>query len=169
MLSDNAIRTLTELFGAANVLHEKEDLLTFGYDATPEIQHLPDVVVFPTATEQVIALVKFAREEGLPIVPRGSGTGLSGGSVAVNGGIVLCLTRLNKILEIDEENLTATAQAGVVTLDFFDALSAKGLFYPPDPGSQKVSTLGGNIAEDAGGLRGLKYGVTRDGTHRRIR
>ncbi|MDH4008126.1 MAG: FAD-binding protein, partial [Desulfuromonadales bacterium] len=86
MLSDNAIRTLTELIGAANVLHEKEDLLTFGYDATPEIQHLPDVVVFPTATEQVIALVKFAREEGLPIVPRGSGTGLSGGSVAVNGG-----------------------------------------------------------------------------------
>lgn len=162
MISKNAISKLTELLGAANVLHEKEDLLTFGYDATPEIQHLPDVVVFPTATEQVISLVKFAREEGLPIVPRGSGTGLSGGSVAVNGGIVLCLTRLNKILEIDEENLTATAQAGVVTLDFFDALSAKGLFYPPDPGSQKISTLGGNIAEDAGGLRGLKYGVTRD-------
>ncbi len=153
---------LTELLGATNVLHEKEDLLTFSYDATPEIQHLPDVVVFPTTSEQVIDLVKFAREEGLPIVPRGSGTGLSGGSIAVNGGMVLCLTRLNKILEIDEENLTGTVQAGVITLDFFNAASAKGLFYPPDPGSQKISTLGGNIAEDAGGLRGLKYGVTRD-------
>jgi glycolate oxidase len=162
MLARNAIQKLTDLLGQTNVLHEKEDLLTFGYDATPELQLVPDVVVFPTSTEQVVNLVRFAREEGLPIVPRGSGTGLSGGSVAAKGGMVLCLTRMNKILEIDEENLTATAQAGVVTLDFFDAVSAKGLFYPPDPGSQKISTLGGNIAEDAGGLRGLKYGVTRD-------
>ena len=162
MLSETAVGKLKELLGAQNVLHEKEDLLTFGYDATPEIQYLPDVVVFPTRSEQVVDLVKFAGEEGLPLVPRGSGTGLSGGSVAARGGMVLCLTRLNKILEIDEENLTATAQAGVVTLDFFEAVAAKGLFYPPDPGSQKISTLGGNIAEDAGGLRGLKYGVTRD-------
>jgi glycolate oxidase len=162
MISKAAIQNLIDKLGATNVLHEKEDLLTFGYDATPEIQFLPDVVVFPTESEQVVEIVNFAREEGLPIVPRGSGTGLSGGSVAARGGIVLCMTRLNRILEIDEENLTATAQAGVVTLDFFNALSARGLFYPPDPGSQKISTLGGNIAEDAGGLRGLKYGVTRD-------
>ncbi|PLX83767.1 MAG: glycolate oxidase subunit GlcD [Desulfuromonas sp.] len=162
MLSAIAIQTLTDLLGVENVLHEKEDLLTFGYDATPQLHHLPDIVVFPTHTEQVAELVHFARDEGLPIVPRGSGTGLSGGSVAVNGGMVLCLTRLNRIREIDEENLTATAEAGVVTLDFFNAVAARGLFYPPDPGSQKVSTLGGNIAEDAGGLRGLKYGVTRD-------
>lgn len=162
MISKTAIQHLIDKLGPANVLHEQEDLLTFGYDATPELQLLPDVVVFPTGTEQVIELVRFAREEGLPIVPRGSGTGLSGGSVAARGGLVLCMTRMNRILEIDEENLTATAQAGVVTLDFFDAVSAKGLFYPPDPGSQKISTLGGNIAEDAGGLRGLKYGVTRD-------
>lgn len=162
MLSTKAIDHLKTLLGDQNVLHEKEDLITFGYDATPEIQYLPDVVVFPTQSEQVIDIVNFAREEGLPVVPRGSGTGLSGGSVAASGGLILCLTRLNRILEIDEENLTATAQSGVVTLDFFNALSAKGLFYPPDPGSQKISTLGGNIAEDAGGLRGLKYGVTRD-------
>lgn len=162
MISKTAIQTLVDKLGAANVLYEKEDLITFGYDATPEIQYLPDVVVFPTESEHVVEIVSFAREEGLPIVPRGSGTGLSGGSVASEGGIILCLTRLNRILEIDEENLTATAQAGVVTLDFFDAVMAKGLFYPPDPGSQKISTLGGNIAEDAGGLRGLKYGVTRD-------
>ena len=162
MLSTHAVKQLTDLLGPQNVLHEKEDLITFGYDATPEIHALPDVVVFPTESEQVVEIVNFAREEGLPIVPRGSGTGLSGGSVAANGGMILCMTRLNRILEIDEENLTATAQPGVVTLDFFNALMAKGLFYPPDPGSQKISTLGGNIAEDAGGLRGLKYGVTRD-------
>ena len=162
MLSDKAVNTLKDLIGEQNVLHEKEDLVTFGYDATPEIQLLPDVVVFPCSSEHVVALANFAREEGLPIVPRGSGTGLSGGSVAAQGGMVLCMTRMNRILEIDEENLTATAQSGVVTLDFFNAVAAKGLFYPPDPGSQKISTLGGNIAEDAGGLRGLKYGVTRD-------
>jgi len=161
-MTKTQINKLTAILGPRNVLHEKEDLITFSYDATPEIQHMPDVVVFPTESEQVIELVKFAYEEGLPIVPRGSGTGLSGGSIAAKGGMVLCMTRMNRILEIDEENLTATAQAGVVTLDFFDAASAKGLFYPPDPGSQKISTLGGNIAEDAGGLRGLKYGVTRD-------
>lgn len=162
MLNKAAVAKLVELLGENNVLHEKEDLLTFGYDATPELQRLPEVVAFPTASEQVIDLVNFARNEELPIVPRGSGTGLSGGSVAANGGMVLCLTRLNRILEIDEANLTATAQSGVITLDFFDAVAAKGLFYPPDPGSQNISTLGGNIAEDAGGLRGLKYGVTRD-------
>ena len=146
MISKSAIQNLIDKLGARNVLHEKEDLITFGYDATPEIQYLPDVVVFPTESEHVVEVVNFAREEGLPIVPRGSGTGLSGGSVAARGGIILCLTRLNRILEIDEANLTATAQAGVVTLDFFDAVMAKGLFYPPDPGSQKISTLGGNIA-----------------------
>jgi glycolate oxidase len=138
MLAKTALRKLTDLLGTTNVLHEREDLLTFGYDATPELLLLPDVVVFPTSTEQVVELVKFARNEGLPIVPRGSGTGLSGGSVAAKGGMILCLTRMNRILEIDEENLTATAQAGVVTLDFFDAVAAKGLFYPPDPGSQKI-------------------------------
>jgi glycolate oxidase len=162
MITKAAIKQLSDLLGKGNVLHEKEDLLTFSYDATPETRLLPDVVVFPTASEHIVKIVNFAREESLPIVPRGSGTGLSGGSVAAKGGIVLCMTRMNRILEIDEENLTATAQAGVVTLDFFNAVMAKGLFYPPDPGSQKVSTLGGNIAEDAGGLRGLKYGVTRD-------
>jgi glycolate oxidase len=106
--------------------------------------------------------MEIAHREGLPLTPRGSGTGLSGGSVPARGGMVLCLTRMNRILEIDEENLTATAEAGVVTLDLFNAVAEKGLFYPPDPGSQKVSTLGGNVAENAGGLRGLKYGVTRD-------
>lgn len=162
MISKTAIDHLVEKLGRDNVLHEKEDLLTLGYDSTPGVHHLPEVVVYPTTTEQVIAAMEIAEREGLPLTPRGSGTGLSGGSVPVKGGMVLCLTRMNRILEIDEENLTATAEAGVVTLDLFNAVAAKGLFYPPDPGSQKISTLGGNVAENAGGLRGLKYGVTRD-------
>jgi glycolate oxidase len=162
MISKTAVDHLVEKLGEKNVLHEKEDLLVLGYDATPGVHHLPEAVVYPTSTEQVGAALEIARRERLPIVPRGSGTGLSGGSVPVQGGMVVCLTRMNRILEIDEENLTATCEAGVVTLDLFNAVAARGLFYPPDPGSQKISTLGGNIAENAGGLRGLKYGVTRD-------
>jgi len=162
MISKTAIQHLVDTLGATNVAYEKEDLLVLGYDSTPGIHHLPEVAVFPTTAEGVLTAMEIAQREGLPIVPRGSGTGLSGGSVPVKGGMVLCLNRMNRILEIDEENLTATAEAGVVTLDLFNAVSAKGLFYPPDPGSQKISTLGGNVMEDAGGLRGLKYGVTRD-------
>jgi glycolate oxidase len=162
MISKTAIAHLVEKLGAQNVAWEKEDLLVLGYDSTPGIHHLPEVAVYPTTTEGVLSAMEIAAREGLPLVPRGSGTGLSGGSVPVKGGMVVCLNRMNRILEIDEENLTATAEAGVVTLDLFNAVAAKGLFYPPDPGSQKISTLGGNVMEDAGGLRGLKYGVTRN-------
>jgi glycolate oxidase len=162
MISKTAIQHLIDKLGPANVAYEKEDLLVLGYDSTPGIHHLPEIAVFPTTAEGVLAAMDIAQREGLPIVPRGSGTGLSGGSVPAKGGMVLCLNKMNRILEIDEENLTATVEAGVVTLDLFNAVAAKGLFYPPDPGSQKISTLGGNVMEDAGGLRGLKYGVTRD-------
>jgi len=162
MLSKNVLQQLSDRLGAGNVLHEKEDMLVLGYDSTPGVHLLPDVAVFPTDRDGVLAAMEIANQEDLPITPRGSGTGLSGGSVPARGGMVLCLNRMNRILEIDEENLTATAEAGVVTLDLFNAVAAKGLFYPPDPGSQKISTLGGNVMEDAGGLRGLKYGVTRD-------
>jgi len=162
MISSNLVNELKSHLGERNVLHEREDLLTLGYDATPGINLLPDVVVYPTNSDGVQKALDVARREGLPVTPRGAGTGLSGGSVPARGGMVLCLNRMNRILEIDEENLTATCEAGVVTLDLFGAAAQKGLFYPPDPGSQKVSTLGGNVMEDAGGLRGLKYGVTRD-------
>ena len=162
MISKTALQHLTEKLGRGNVLHEQEDLLVLGYDSTPGVHHLPEVVVYPTTAEQVVMAMEIAQSEGLPLVPRGSGTGLSGGSVPIRGGMVLSLTRMNRIREIDEENLTATCEPGVVTLDLFNAVAAKGLFYPPDPGSQKISTLGGNVAENAGGLRGLKYGVTRD-------
>ena len=96
------------------------------------------------------------------IVPRGSGTGLSGGSIPVEGSIVLCLTQMNRILEVDSRNLTLLAEAGATTLSIAEAAAQAGLFYPPDPGSMKISTIGGNVAENSGGLRGLKYGVTRD-------
>ncbi len=153
---------LTNKLGKDNVVFEKEDLLVLGYDATPGLHHLPDVVVYPTTTEQVRDVLLIAREHKMPVTPRGSGTGLSGGSIPAEGGMVMCLNRMNKILEIDEENLTVTAQAGTITLDIATAVSEKGLFYPPDPASQKISTIGGNVMEDAGGLRCLKYGVTGD-------
>lgn len=162
MISKTTLNKLAEMLGRENVYHQEEDLFVYGYDSTPGMQRLPDVAVFPTGTDKVRAALEVAKNEGLPIVPRGSGTGLSGGSVPAQGGMVLGLTRMNRILEIDQENLTATAEAGVITLDFFNMASQNGLFYPPDPGSQKISTLGGNVAENAGGLRGLKYGVTRD-------
>jgi len=162
MLDKTILESLIQALGTKAVVSETEDLLVLVYDSTPGLHHLPDVVVYPTSTEQVQAALQIARQHRLPITPRGSGTGLSGGSIPIKGGMVLCLNKMNRILEIDEENLTATCQAGVVTLDLFNAVAEKGLFYPPDPGSQKISTLGGNVMEDAGGLRGLKYGVTRD-------
>ena len=162
MIGKAGIDHLAGRLGRENVYTEKEDLLVLGYDSTPEMHYVPDVVVYPKSQDDLIFAVDFCRREGLPIVPRGSGTGLSGGSAPVQGGMVVCMTRMNRILEIDEENLTATVESGVITLDLFNAVAAKGLFYPPDPGSQTISTIGGNVAENAGGLRGLKYGVTRN-------
>ncbi len=162
MIDKSVLEILIRKLGEEAVISEAEDLLVLGYDSTPGLHSAPDVVIYPTSSEQVQTAMQIARENGLPITPRGSGTGLSGGSIPVEGGMVICLNKMNKILEIDEENLTATCEAGVVTLDLFNAVAEKGLFYPPDPGSQKISTLAGNVMEDAGGLRGLKYGVTRD-------
>ena len=122
----------------------------------------PDVVVHPETTEEVARILRLASERRVPVVPRGAGSGFSGGAVAVRGGILLVLTRMNRILEIDEENLTAAVQPGLVTARFQEAVEARGLFYPPDPASLAFSTLGGNVAECAGGPRCVKYGVTRD-------
>ncbi len=162
MVTENIKSALIQALGKDNVIYEPEDLLVLGYDATPGLHHAPDIVVYPTSTETVQSALLIAREHKIPITPRGSGTGLSGGSIPAEGGIVLCLNRMNKILEIDQENLTVTAEAGTITLDIATAVAEKGLFYPPDPASQKISTIGGNVMEDAGGLRCLKYGVTGD-------
>jgi len=156
------IASLIAQLGAANVLTAPEDLAVYAYDGTAALKQRPRAVVFARTAPEVSAVLKLAREHKVPVVTRGSGTGLSGGSVPVAGALVLCLVDLNRILELDTKNLTLRAEAGVVTQAIFDAADAAGLFYPPDPGSMKISTIGGNVAENSGGLRGLKYGVTRD-------
>jgi glycolate oxidase len=126
------------------------------------MKQMPGCVVFARNAEHVASVLKLANETKTPLVTRGSGTGLSGGSLPVTDCIVLCLVKMDKILELDRANLTMLAETGVTTQQVFDAASAAGLFYPPDPGSMKISTIGGNVAENSGGLRGLKYGVTRN-------
>ena len=153
---------LAAIVGREWFLDSPADLLAYSYDATPLYQSLPDGVLFPEDTGQVQAILRLASRAGLKVIPRGSGTNLAAGTVPVEGGLVLVLTRLNRVLEIDTENLTATVQPGAITAPFQAQVEALGLFYPPDPGSIQVSTLGGNVATCAGGLRGLKYGVTRD-------
>ena len=161
-LNDQTLSRFTAILGRDQVLTEKEDLIPYGFDGTASLKHTPRVVLLPGSTAEVAACVKVAAELGIPIVSRGSGTGLSGGSVPVADGIILCLVRMNAIVEVDARNLTLRAQAGVITQKIAEAAMVEGLFYPPDPGSIRISTIGGNVAENSGGLRGLKYGVTRD-------
>lgn len=162
MLANTVKEKIISVVGAANFEDSKTGRLVYSYDATPNFQSMPDAVVSPRNKEEVSEIVKICNENQIPIVPRGSGTNLCAGTCPTEGGIVLLFKHMNKILEIDEENLTVTVQPGVITLDLIHAVEAKGLFYPPDPSSMKISTIGGNINENSGGLRGLKYGVTRD-------
>jgi glycolate oxidase len=154
--------TLRRELAPVEIRDSPAELMVYAYDGTAALRVAPGAVVFPVDTAEVSAVMKFAREHKVPVVTRGSGTGLSGGSVPVEGCLVLCLTKMNRILEVDGENLTLLAEAGAVTADVAAAAAGAGLFYPPDPGSMKISTIGGNVAENSGGLRGLKYGVTRD-------
>jgi glycolate oxidase len=162
MLTPEILRDLKAIVGANWCLDSAADLMAYSYDATPLYQHLPDGVVVPASVDEVAAIMKVAYAHNIPIVPRGQGSNLSAGTVPTSGGLVVGLNRLNQLKEIDQENMTATFQPGLVTAKLHQAVEAQGLFYPPDPGSMTVSTLGGNIAECAGGLRGLKYGVTKD-------
>lgn len=123
---------------------------------------MPDVIVAPRNTEEIASIVKLCGEHQVPIVPRGSGTNLSAGTVPTKGGVVLLFKNMNKILDIDVENMTVTVQPGLITAHLSSSVEKHGLFYPPDPSSNKISTIGGNISENSGGLRGLKYGVTKD-------
>lgn len=161
-LTSETIAALRELVGLEHVLTEPEDLIPYGFDGTAALKNKAACVVFPANTGEVAAIVRLAGEKNFPVVTRGSGTGLSGGSVPDPTGVVLCLVRLTKILRVDEANLTIWVEAGVITQAIDEAAAPLGLFYPPDPGSQKISTIGGNVANNSGGLRGLKYGVTRD-------
>ncbi len=161
-LSSDIFTNLREIVGAENVLTSREDLIAYSFDGTAAMQQLPAGVVFATTTGQVAQILTLANQTKTPIVTRGSGTGLSGGSLPSTDCIVLCLVKMNRILELDRANLTILVEPGVTTLAVFDAATAAGLFYPPDPGSMKISTIGGNVAENSGGLRGLKYGITRN-------
>ena len=153
---------LEQVVGAEHVRDDAATLLAFSTDATPLERGEPDVIVFPGSTEEVSGVVRVAAELGVPVVPRGSGTNLSAGTVPNRGGIVLVLTRMNALLEISVDDLVAVCQPGVRTVELAGAAAAQGLLFPPDPGSHTTATLGGNVAECSGGLRALKYGVTRD-------
>jgi glycolate oxidase len=153
---------LKKIVGEQHTLTDRESLAVYKYDSTPELESPPGAVVLPGTAEEVARVMAFCDQAGVPVTPRGSGTNLSGGSIAYTGGVVLQTSRLNRLIEVDEENLTATMEPGVVTSTVHREVEARGLFYPPDPGSMNISTMGGNVAENSGGLRGLKYGVTAD-------
>jgi glycolate oxidase len=162
MIPENVKHKFIQIVGTENYDDSNTGRLVYSYDATPQFQSMPDAVVSPRDKHEVVEMVKICNENKIPIVPRGSGTNLCAGTCPTEGGIVLLFKHMNQILEVDEENLTVTVQPGVITLDMIQTVEAKGLFYPPDPSSMKISTIGGNINENSGGLRGLKYGVTRD-------
>jgi len=163
MLDQLVVQQLREVVGSHNVLTSKMDLLTYSYDATADMpREQPDVVVLPTSAEMVQQVVGIARTHGLAIYPRGAGSNLSGGTIPVKKGIVLSFQRMNKIIDIDPANLTATVQPGVVIGELNAAIAKHGLIYPPDPGTVATATMGGSCAENSGGLRGLKYGVTKN-------
>jgi glycolate oxidase len=164
MLSDRAvpaaaIADLRRALSPGRVLSAPEDLIVFEYDGTIE-RGQPQVVVLPDTTAEVAAAVRIARRYDLPVVPRGAGTGLSGGAVAAVGGVLIVLTRMKRIIEVDVENQTALVEPGVVNLDLSKAVAKHGLYYAPDPSSQRACTIGGNVAENAGGPHCLAYGVT---------
>jgi glycolate oxidase len=161
MQTEHLLRQLADIVGATHVSASTVDRITHSFDATQR-QCLPDVVVHPSRVEEVSQIVRLANAERIPILPRGAGSGFTGGSLPVRGGIVLVLTRMNRILEIDTDNLIAVVEPGVITGHLQKEVERLGLFYPPDPASKDFSTLGGNIAECAGGPRCVKYGVTRD-------
>lgn len=162
-LDPAALEALSRALGKENVITNIEDRVCYSYDATATRQKaIPDVVIKASSTEEVSAVIKVADKYTIPVYPCGARSGLSGGSVPLHGGIVLDTTRMNRILEINPQDLMATVEPGVVTKRFQEEAARYKLFYPPDPGSAEFSTIGGNVAECSGGMAGLKYGVTRD-------
>lgn len=158
-ITKDIITRLHKIIGDKSILVSKADLSAFSYDATSNWQGMPEIVLFPTDVSQISEILALANENGIPVTVRGAGTNLSGGSIPVFGGIVLCTARMNRILEIDSVNFTATVEAGVVLNDFNMELAKQNLFFPPDPQSFLAATIGGCVAENSGGPYGLKYGV----------
>jgi glycolate oxidase len=158
----NIIKQLQDIVGEENIKTDKAHLIAYCYDATKE-RYEPDAVVFPRNEEDISNILKLCSEKNIIITPRGAGSGFTGGSLPADGGIVLSLEKhMNKIIEIDKENMVAIVQPGIINKDLQNHVEAMGLFYPPDPASQDYSTIGGNVAENAGGMRAAKYGITKD-------
>lgn len=162
MLDKKHIKHFEKLVGKENVYSDKAHLIAYSYDAT-RTRFEPEAVVFPRTEEDVSAILTYCNEHQVVITPRGAGSGFTGGALPTNGGIILGLEKhMNKILEIDMENMVAVVQPGVINMDLQKAAEEVGLFYPPDPASEEYSTLGGNVSENAGGMRAAKYGITKD-------
>jgi len=160
-MDDTIKQALIEIVGEKNYTDSLIDMVSYSYDAS-EHKHRPSCAVWPESTEQVSKILKLANTKKIPVIPRGAGTGLSGMAVPVQGGIVLDLNHMKRIIKISIEDRLAVVQPGVVYADLEKALAPYGFFFPPDPGSGSVCTLGGNVATNAGGVRGAKYGTTRD-------
>ncbi|ABZ82983.1 glycolate oxidase, subunit glcd [Heliomicrobium modesticaldum Ice1] len=162
MSVQQAIREVEALLGKERLLTAVEDLACYSFDGTADApSKRPDAVIMPETTEEVQAIMRIASKYKIPVYPRGAGTNLSGGTIPIKGGLVVTFQRMNKILEIDAENLTATVQPGVIIASLNAAVAPYGLIYPPDPGTVSTATMAGSTAECSGGLRGLKYGVTK--------
>src|SRR6266536_2064841 len=163
MSMDRAVLAdLEAIVGTGHIRHDRGDVEPYTRDATPAFRGVPDVIVWPRTAAEIGAIMRLATQRRIPVVPRGAGSNLCAATVPLTGGIVLVLTRMNRILEVNAEELLARAETGVPTTAVSDAAAQRGLLYAPDPGSRTVSTIGGNVATCAGGLRGLKYGVTRN-------
>jgi glycolate dehydrogenase FAD-linked subunit len=160
-INPDCLEQLKRIVGTPHFSDHREDLVCYGYDATAA-SHVPDAVVFPASAQQVSQIMKVAAAFRTPVIPRGGGSGMTGGALAVNGGIVVVFSRMDQIVEIDQDNLVSRVQPGVITAQFQRQVQRQGLFYPPDPSSAGFSTMGGNLAECAGGPKAVKYGVTRD-------
>lgn len=162
MIDAKHIEVFKNIVGAENIYSDKAHLIAYSYDATRE-HFEPDAVIFPRHEADISAVLKYCNEHKIVIVPRGAGSGFTGGALPSSGGIVLALEKhMNKILEIDMKNMVAVVQPGVINMELQRAVEAVGLFYPPDPASQEYSTIGGNVSENAGGMRAAKYGITKD-------
>ncbi|MEP6465134.1 MAG: FAD-linked oxidase C-terminal domain-containing protein [Parafilimonas sp.] len=153
---------MQEICGAENVFADEETMQVYGHDETEKLSYPPDVVVKPSSTQQISAILKYCNQHLIPVTPRGAGTGLSGGAIPHNGGVVISTEKLNKIITIDERNLQVITEPGVITEVLQNAVKEKGLFYPPDPSSRGSCFIGGNISENSGGPKAVKYGVVKD-------
>ncbi|RUM63737.1 MAG: glycolate oxidase subunit GlcD [Sulfurimonas sp.] len=162
MIDEKHLQQFTSIVGGENIYSDKAHLIAYSYDAT-RTKFEPDAVIFPRNEDDISAILKYCNEHKIVIVPRGAGSGFTGGSLPSSGGIVLGFEKhMNKILEIDMKNMVAIVQPGLINMDLQRAVEAVGLFYPPDPASQEYSTIGGNVSENAGGMRAAKYGITKD-------